>query len=85
MDSELFYDDKNNYELQIVFVLTDREEDKASVKRFLDGKGVVFQFLLEQNMRKKTLALAVMGNILKQVNAKMGGAKRMHEPQGAQA
>lgn len=41
MENELFYNNGNNHGLQIVFVLIDREEDKAHVKRFLDGKGVV--------------------------------------------
>lgn len=71
--NQIFPDDKNSYGIHFVFVLVAQEEYKASIKRYLDGMGVISQFMLEEKIRYKSRDLSVMGNILKQVNAKMGG------------
>lgn len=58
----------------MVFVLIDREEDKAAVKRYLDKVGVVSQFLLAKNMLdKKKSWPSILGKVLAQVNAKLNG------------
>ena len=54
-----------------MFVLLGREADKAKIKLYLDSKGIVSQFLLFKNMEAKAKSLAVMGNVLRQVNAKV--------------
>jgi len=71
--NELFPGDKNeSNEIKIAFVLVSRENDKKAIKSYLDRCGCVSQFLLLNTMKRKVSALAVMGNILKQVNAKVG-------------
>lgn len=69
----LFPGDKNEgNRVKIAFVLVSRENDKKAIKSYLDRCGCVSQFLLLNTMKKKVSSLAVMGNILKQVNAKAG-------------
>ena len=53
LQDQLFQNDKNSTNVRLVFVLIDREEDKAAVKRYLDKVGVVSQFLLAKTMLDK--------------------------------
>jgi len=59
-----------------VIIILEREEEKAPIKKYLDKVGVVSQFLLKSKMRAKVGErdfASVMGNILKQINAKLDG------------
>ena len=56
-----------------MIVLLEREEEKAPIKKYLDKVGVISQFLLKSKIRAKVGDLSVMGNILKQINAKLNG------------
>jgi len=62
----------NDPNLKFVLVLISRETDKKRVKAFLDSVGIISQFLVERNMSKKTSTMGVMGNVLRQINAKVG-------------
>jgi hypothetical protein len=76
LQNELFENDKNNFGVQVLFVLLQREEEKAAIKKYLDKVGVISQFLLQSKMKAKVGErdfASVMGNILKQVNAKLSG------------
>ena len=57
----------------MVFVLINKEEDKAAIKKYLDKVGVVSQFLLKRTTFKILKDFSVAGNVLKQVNAKLSG------------
>jgi hypothetical protein len=58
--------------VRIVLVLLFRESDKHKLKSVLDGKvGVPSQFVLTRTAQRACGALAVAGNILKQMNAKI--------------
>jgi len=57
---------------KIALVLLQREQDKHVLKSVIDGKvGVPSQFVLFKTAQKASGALAVAGNILKQMNAKI--------------
>jgi len=57
---------------KIALVLLQREQDKHVLKSVIDGKvGVPSQFVLFKTAQKACGALAVAGNILKQMNAKI--------------
>lgn len=59
-----------------MIIILEREEEKAPIKKYLDKVGVVSQFLLKSKMRAKVGErdfASVMGNILKQINAKLDG------------
>ena len=71
MQHQLFPNDKNQG-TRIAFVLVSKEADKKKIKSYLDRVGCISQFLFLKTMEKKVSKLAVMGNILKQVNAKLG-------------
>ena len=43
-------DDDVMQQLGLVFVLVDREENKARIKRHFDSKGIVTQFMLAKNL-----------------------------------
>ena len=56
-----------------MIVLLEREEEKAPIKKYLDKVGVISQFLLKGKIKAKARDLSVLGNILKQINAKLNG------------
>lgn len=59
-----------------MIIVLEKEEEKAPIKKYLDKVGVVSQFLLKSKMRAKVGErdfASVMGNILKQINAKLDG------------
>lgn len=59
-----------------MIIILEKEEEKAPIKKYLDKVGVVSQFLLKSKMRAKVGErdfASVMGNILKQINAKLDG------------
>lgn len=73
MRHQLFPNGKNEGgAVRLAFVLITKENDKKRIKSYLDSCGCISQFLLKNTMEKKVSKLAVMGNILKQVNAKLG-------------
>lgn len=58
-------------DLKICFVLLDRAEEKKHIKKFLDGAGIVSQFVLRNNMERSLGKMGVFTNLMRQVNAKM--------------
>lgn len=56
--------------IRLVFVLINRPEEKARIKKWLDEKGYVSQFITT-NIKRNMAKMGIFTNLLRQINAKL--------------